>query len=196
MRFKIQHPCSSLHQSLSETKVCGSVLSSSGALADHLPGIHNRNAGQALRIFIDRTEWMISPHLIREALSLPAINPSINLFASSLNEQFPIFFNWSPDPDAWKKDAFNFPRITERPLCFPTILSGGKSSSKSHTRQGLEPSYCDTLVAFSTMVSSSEGSSHYRATIPEGNNKDFSPSSLRGSPSLMETAETGCKETK
>ena len=82
-----------------------------------------------------------------------------------------------------------FDMDTERPLCFPTILSGGKSSSKSHTRQVSEPSSYDTLVAFSIMVSSL---SHYSATISEGNKKDFSPSSLRGSPPLMETAETGC----
>ena len=68
----------------------------------------------------------------------------------------------------------------------------GKSSSKSHTRQVSEPSSCDTLVAFSTMVSPSEGLSHYTATISEGNKKDFSPSSLRGSPPLMETAEASC----
>ena len=35
---------------------------------------------------------------------------------------------------------------TEGPLCFPTILPGGKSSGKSHTRQVSEPSSCDTLV--------------------------------------------------
>ena len=42
------------------------------------------------------------------------------------------------------------------------------------------------------MVSSSEGLSHYTATSSEGNKKDFSPSSLRGSPPLTETAEAGC----
>ena len=73
-----------------------------------------------------------------------------------------------------------------------TILSGGKSSSISHTRQVSEPSSYDTLVAFSTMVSPSEKFSHYTATISEGNKKDFSPSSLRGSPPLMEVAEASC----
>ena len=65
----------------------------------------------------------------------------------------------------------------DRLLCFPTILSGAKSSSKSHTRQILEPSSCDPLVAFSTMVVSSKGFSHYTAKISEGNKKDFCPSS-------------------
>ena len=54
--------------------------------AEHLPGIHNWDADQALRIFNDCTEWMISPHLLREALSLLAVNPSIDLFASRLKK--------------------------------------------------------------------------------------------------------------
>ena len=48
--------------------------------AEHLPGIHNQDADQASRIFNDRTEWMISPHLLRESLSLLEVNPSIDLF--------------------------------------------------------------------------------------------------------------------
>ena len=88
--------------------------------------------------------------------------------------------------------CLQFPMDTEGPLCFPTILPGGKSSGKSHTRQVSEPSSCDTLVAFSTIVSPSEGFSHYTATISEGNKKDFSPYSLRGSPPLLETAEASC----
>ena len=88
--------------------------------------------------------------------------------------------------------CLQFPMVTKRPLCFSTILPGGKSSSKSHTRQVSEPSSCDTLVAFSTMVSPSEKFSHYTATISEGNKTDFSPSSLTGSPPLMEAAEASC----
>ena len=88
--------------------------------------------------------------------------------------------------------CLQFPMDTERPLCFPTILPGGKSSSKSHTRQVSEPSSCDTLVAFSTMVSPSEKFSHYTATISEGNKTNFSPSSIRESPPFMEAAEASC----
>ena len=88
--------------------------------------------------------------------------------------------------------CLQFHMDTEGPLCFATILPGGKSSSKRHTRQVSEHSSCDTLMAFSTMVSPSEGFNHYTATISEGNKKDFSPSSLRGSPPLMETTEASC----
>ena len=42
------------------------------------------------------------------------------------------------------------------------------------------------------MVSPSEKFSHYIATISEGNKTDFSPSSLGGSPPLIEAAEASC----
>ena len=96
----------------------------------HLPGIHNRDADQASRIFNDRTEWMIRPHLLREALSLLAVNPSIDLFASRLNKQFPIFCSWKPDPDAWKIDAFSFPLIQKGLYAFPPFCLVGKVLAK------------------------------------------------------------------
>ena len=127
---------------------------------------------------------MISPHLLRETLSLLAVKPSIDLFASSLNKQFSKLLQLQTRSRRMEDRCLQFPMDTEGPLCFPTILPGGKSSGKSHTRQVSEPSSCDTLVAFSTIVSPSEGFSHYTATISEGNKKDFSPYSLRGSPPL------------
>ena len=72
------------------------MQSSSGALevvsahqtvvsAEHFPGIHNWDEDQASCIFNDHTEWMINPHLLREALSLLSLDPSIDLFATRLN---------------------------------------------------------------------------------------------------------------
>ena len=98
--------------------------------AEHLSGIHNWDADQASRIFDDCTEWMISPHLLREALSLLAVNPSIDLFASRLNKQFPIFCSWKPDPDAWKIDAFSFPWIQKGLYAFPPFCLVGKVLAK------------------------------------------------------------------
>ena len=98
--------------------------------AEHLPGIHSRDADQASRIFNDRTEWMISPHLLREALSLLAVNPSIDLVASRLNKQFPIFCSWKQDPNAWKIDAFSFPWIQKGLYAFPPFCLVGKVLAK------------------------------------------------------------------
>ena len=167
-----QHTCSSLHQSSGGTKsvdLCNQaqelwkwcLLHQTIVSAEHLPGIHNRDADQASRIFNDRTEWLISPHLLREALSLLAVKPSTDLFTSRLNKQFPIFCSWKPDPDAWKIDAFSFPWIQKGLYAFPPFCLVGKVLAK---------------VIQDTMVSHSEGFSHYTATISEGNRNDFSPS--------------------
>ena len=98
--------------------------------AEHLPRIHKRDTDQASCIFNDRTKWMISPHLLREALSLLAVNPSIDLFASRLNKQFPIFCSWKPDLDAWKIDAFSFPWIQKGLYAFPPFCLVGKVLAK------------------------------------------------------------------
>ena len=137
--------------------------------AEHLPGIHNRDADQASRIFNDRTEWMITSHLLREALSLLAVNPSIDLFDCSSEQTVSNLLQLETISRCIEDRCLQCPMDTERPLFFPTILLGGKSSNKSHTRQVSEPSSCDTLVAFSTMVSPSAKFSHHTATIPEGN---------------------------
>ena len=80
-----QYPCSNIHQSSKESvNLCSQrqelwkwhLLHYTIVSAEHhLPGIHNRDADQASRIFNERIEWMISPHLFREILSLPAVNP-------------------------------------------------------------------------------------------------------------------------
>ena len=122
VRFKIDNtPAQAYINHQGGTKSVGLLQSSLGALevvfassdivsAEHLPGIHNQDADQASCIFSDRTEWMTSP-LLREALSLLAVNSSTDLFASRLNKQFPVFCSWKPHPDAWKIDAFSFPWI-------------------------------------------------------------------------------------
>ena len=136
-----QHTCSSLHQSSRGTKSMGlcnqaqelckwCLLHETIVSAEHLPGIHNRDADQASRIFNDRTEWMISPHLLTEALSLLAVNPSIDLFASRLHKHFPIFCSWKPDPYAWKIDAFSFPWLQKGLYAFPPFCLVGKVLAK------------------------------------------------------------------
>ena len=110
MRFKIDNTYAQVyinHQGGQNLWVCAVKLRSFGmvsalsnnSLSRASPRIHSQDADQASRIFNDRTEWMISPHLLRETLSLLVVNPSIDLFASRLNKQFPIFCSWKPDPD-------------------------------------------------------------------------------------------------
>ena len=100
--------------------------------AEHLPGIHNWDADQVSRIFNDRTEWMIRPHLLRET-SLLAVKPSIDLLASRLNKQFSNLLQLETRSRRMEDRCLQFPMDTEGPLCFPTILPGGeKFGQKSY----------------------------------------------------------------
>ena len=191
-------------QSSRGNKVCGSVQSSSGALEvvsassdNSLSRVSPRNsqpdADQASRIFNDRTEWVISPHLLRKALPLLAVNPSIDLFDSRLNKQFPPFCSWKPDPDAWKIDAFSFPWIQKGLYAFPPFCLVGKVLAKVIQDRTLNLVLVTPWWPSQPWFSLLKGTfNHYTATISKRNKKDFSLSSLRGSPPLMETAEAGC----
>ena len=49
---------------------------------------------------------MIDPRLLGKALDALNFKPQIDLFASRLNRQFPIYCSFKPDPDASYIDAF------------------------------------------------------------------------------------------
>ena len=198
-----QHTCSSLHQSSRGNKVCGSVQSSSRALEvvsassdNSLSRASPRNSQPGCRPSF--THFQRS-HIVDDKSTSPqrsiiitSSKPIDRPVCVSSEQTVSNLLQLETRSRRMGDKCLQFPMDTERPLCFPTILPGGKSSSKSHTRQVSEPSSCDTLVAFSTMVSPSEKLSHYTVTISEGTKTDFSPSSLRGSPPLMEVAEASC----
>ena len=72
--------------------------------AAHIPGIHNVLADSASREFHDAAEWMMAPHIfskITEAFG----NPDIDLFASRLNKQLPVYASRKPDPESTYIDA-------------------------------------------------------------------------------------------
>ena len=99
---------------------------------EHLPGIHNRDADQASRIFNDLTDWMISPHLLREGLSnITSRKPTNKPVCFSSEQTVSNLLQLETRSRCMEDRCLQFPMDTERPLCFLTILSGGKSSSKS-----------------------------------------------------------------
>ena len=75
-------------------------------VAEHLPGKENVAADQESRLMKDRCDWMLNPQVfsqIQQAMGLL----QIDLFASRLTKQLPIFYSWRPDPEAQGTDAFN-----------------------------------------------------------------------------------------
>ena len=62
------------------------------------------------------TEWMINPILLRNALDTLDFKPEIDLFASRLNRQFPIYCSFQSDPEASCIDAFTIILWTEKKI--------------------------------------------------------------------------------
>lgn len=74
--------------------------------ASHLPGCENTEADRESRHFNDRTEWKLESK-IYHSITKRFGQPSIDLFASRLNKQCPVYASWRPDPDALFVDAFS-----------------------------------------------------------------------------------------
>ena len=74
--------------------------------ASHLPGCENTEADRESRQFNDRTEWQLKSD-IYHSITKQFGQPSIDLFASRLNKQCPVYASWRPDPDALFVDAFS-----------------------------------------------------------------------------------------
>ena len=65
------------------------------------------------------TEWMINPTLLRNALDTLDFKAEIELFASRLNRQFPIYCSFRPDPEASCTDAFTISWTEKKFYSFP-----------------------------------------------------------------------------
>ena len=101
-----QEKGNAVHHTLSPS--LGSVVFSSGkGLMDHrhLPGVLNVEADAASREFNVRTEWMLRKDVFRD-ITCRFYLPQIDLFASRLNHQVPLYVSLLPDPGASAVDAF------------------------------------------------------------------------------------------
>ena len=80
---------------------CGIWLS-----AAYVPGKDNVEADEESRRINFDTEWQIRPDLLGHALFILEFEPRIDLFASRLNHQCPVYVAYRPDPEAIAIDSF------------------------------------------------------------------------------------------
>ena len=65
--------------------------------AQHLPGVQNCIADAESRIMRDRSDWQLNPVLFNRIMNL--FGPvGVDMFASRLTTQCPVYFSWRPDP--------------------------------------------------------------------------------------------------
>ena len=73
--------------------------------ARHLPGVLNVEADAASREFNMRMEWMLRKDVFQD-IAHHFYVPEVDLFASRLNHQLPLYVSRLPDPGASAVDAF------------------------------------------------------------------------------------------
>lgn len=73
----------------------------------HIPGKDNTAADQESRKLNLDTEWQLHTVELKSALAQLQVSPSIDLFASRLNKQFPCYVSWRADPEAHAVNAFS-----------------------------------------------------------------------------------------
>jgi hypothetical protein len=80
--------------------------------------VKNIEADLASRVFNDQTEWKLDPFILSVVYEFLGM-PQIDLFASRLNHQLPLYVSWIPDPSAIGVDAFTLKWRNRYNYAFP-----------------------------------------------------------------------------
>ena len=75
--------------------------------------------GESMHFHSQDTEWMLNPELLIGALKTLNFQPEIDLFASLLNKQLPVFCSFRPDSGASFINAYTISLAKEKLYCFP-----------------------------------------------------------------------------
>ena len=96
----------------------------------HIPGKLNTEADEESRQICAKTEWMLNPELFQQAVRELRFTPEVDLFASRLNKQLPVFYSFRPDPEASSIDAFSTDWGDLYFYAFPPFICVGRALQK------------------------------------------------------------------
>ena len=74
--------------------------------ASHIPGVDNLEADAESRKMEVHTEWQLKPSIFDHVCRVLDFLPSMDLFASRINHQLPLYMSYRPDPGCVAVDAF------------------------------------------------------------------------------------------
>ena len=86
--------------------------------AEHVKGLHNAEADFESRVRNLDAEWMLHPEIFKLVCS-NFFTPDIDLFATRINAQLPVYVSWRPDPTSTYVNAFSIPWSTGNLYAFP-----------------------------------------------------------------------------
>ena len=86
--------------------------------AAHVPGVEKISADTLSSKFVDNIEWSLDQYVFT-SLCCTFGQPTVDLFASRLNNKLPLFFSWRPDPYSEATNAFTQPWSNLYGYAFP-----------------------------------------------------------------------------
>ncbi|XP_038054779.1 uncharacterized protein LOC119726989 [Patiria miniata] len=89
-------------------------------LAIHIPGAENDIADSLSRGKVVPTEWSLNRRIVSQIFSILG-RPHIDLFASAINTQLPVFCSRAHQPHAWASDALSIDWTNMFAYAFPPI---------------------------------------------------------------------------
>ena len=98
--------------------------------AEYLPGEENFRADKISRTMQSNIEWSLDQKIFTK-ITKEFGDPSIDLFASRLNNKKPDYFSWKPDPHAKNTNAFLQEWGTKLAYAFPPFNLIGKTIQKA-----------------------------------------------------------------
>ena len=91
-----------------------------GLRAIHVPGVENVMADALSRGKVIPTEWSLNKRIVSQIFSILG-RPHIDLFASAINTQLPVFCSRYHHPRAWASDALSIDWTNMFAYTFPPI---------------------------------------------------------------------------
>ncbi|XP_038046762.1 uncharacterized protein LOC119720969 [Patiria miniata] len=88
--------------------------------AIHIPGAENDIADSLSRGKVVPTEWSLNRRIVHQIFSILG-RPHIDLFASAVNTQLPVFCSRAHHPHAWASDALSIDWTNMFAFAFPPI---------------------------------------------------------------------------
>ena len=103
--------------------------------ASHIPGVINESADRESRKKNKDCEWMLNGGVF-SSLCKTFGKPSMDMFASRLNNQLPKYVAWRPDPTACHVDAFTMSWCNTYSYAFPPFSVMGQVLQKLELEKG------------------------------------------------------------
>lgn len=103
-------------------------------VATYIPGRVNIEADMESRNINLDAEWMLCTEVFQNVCKIFGM-PSVDLFASRLNAQLPLYVAYRPDPSAIHIDAFTYSWKDKFVYCFPPFSVIGRVLQKLRTEE-------------------------------------------------------------